>query len=57
VGIERSWGRWSLRGILGVDFTLRPVNYYVVTSPAETEVVRTPWRERPFAAIILAARL
>ncbi|MGB8296042.1 MAG: hypothetical protein WCG85_11495 [Polyangia bacterium] len=56
VGIERSWGRWSLRGILGLDFMARPV-HYVVTRDANTEVVRTPWQERPFAAIVLAARL
>jgi hypothetical protein len=54
LGIERSLGRWSLRGILGVDFQPRPVRY-VVTRQAATEVVRTPWRERPFAAIVLAA--
>ena len=54
LGIERSLGRWSLRGILGVDFQTRPV-HYVVTRQAATEVVRTPWRERPFAAIVLAA--
>jgi hypothetical protein len=56
LGIERSFGRWSVRGALGMDFAIRPVNY-VVTSRAQTEVVRTPWRERPFVAIILAARL
>jgi hypothetical protein len=56
LGIERSWGRWSLRGILGLDFVTRPV-HYVVTLPADTEVVRTPWRERPFGAIVLTAGL
>jgi hypothetical protein len=56
VGIERYWGRWSLRGLLGLDLAVRPVSY-VVTSQAGTEVVRTPWRERPFAAVILGARL
>jgi hypothetical protein len=56
IGIERSWGRWSLRGILGLDFVTHPV-HYVVTLPAETEVVRTPWRERPFGAISVAAGL
>jgi hypothetical protein len=56
LGIERSFGRWSLRGILGVDLEPRPVRY-VVTRQAATEVVRTPWRERPFAAIVVAARL
>jgi hypothetical protein len=56
VGIERSWGRWSLRGILGLDFVTHPV-HYVVTLPADTEVVRTPWRERPFGAIVLTAGL
>ena len=56
LGFERSLGRWSLRAILGVDFETRPV-HYVVTRQAATEVVRTPWRERPFAAIVLAARL
>ena len=56
LGIERSWGRWSLRGILGVDFETRPV-HYVVTRQTATEVVRTPWQERPFAAIGLAVRL
>jgi hypothetical protein len=56
LGIERSVGRWSLRAIAGVDFETRPV-HYVVTRQAATEVVRTPWRERPFAAIILAAQL
>jgi hypothetical protein len=54
VGIERSWGRWSLRAIVGLDFVTRPV-HYVVTLPADTEVVRTPWRERPFGAISVAA--
>jgi hypothetical protein len=54
VGIERHWGRWSLRGILGLDFMARPV-HYVVTRDANTEVVRTPWRERPFGAVVLAA--
>ena len=56
VGIERSWGRWSLRAIVGLDFVTRPV-HYVVTLPTDTEVVRTPWQDRPFAAIILGARL
>ena len=56
LGIERSWGRWSLRMIFGVDFALRPVDY-VVTSQDKTNVVRTPWRERPFGAIVLAAGL
>ena len=56
VGIERPWGRWSLRGILGLDFMARPV-HYVVTRDANTEVVRTPWRERPFGAIVLTAGL
>ena len=56
LGIERSWGRWSLRGILGLDFMARPV-HYVVTRDANTEVVRTPWRERPFGAVVLAAGL
>jgi len=27
----------------------------VIIRPAATEVVRTPWRERPFAAIVVAA--
>ena len=54
LGIERSLGRWSLRGILGMDFQPRPVRYVVIRQAA-TEVVRTPWRERPFAAIVLAA--
>jgi hypothetical protein len=56
VGIERSWGRWSLRGILGLDFVTRPV-HYVITRQADTQVVRTPWRERPFGAISVAAGL
>jgi hypothetical protein len=56
LGIERSFGRWSLRGILGVDLEPRPVRY-VVTRQAATEVVRTPWRERPLVAIVVAARL
>ena len=56
VGIERSWGRWSLRGNLGMDFMARPV-HYVVTRDADTEVVRTPWQDRPFVAVVLAARL
>jgi hypothetical protein len=56
IGVERSWGRWSLRGNLGLDFVSRPV-HYVVTLPTDTEVVRTPWQDRPFAAIILGARL
>jgi hypothetical protein len=56
LGIERSLSRWSLRGILGVDVETRPVQY-VITRQAATEVVRTPWRERPFAAIVLGARL
>jgi len=56
VGIERPWGRWSLRGILGLDFMARPV-HYVVTRDANTEVVRTPWRERPFGAVVLTAGL
>jgi hypothetical protein len=56
LGIERSWGRWSLRGILGLDLVTRPV-HYVVTHPDNTEVVRTPWRERPFGAIVLTAGL
>jgi hypothetical protein len=54
LGIERSFGRWSVRGILGVDLEPRPVDY-VIIRPAATEVVRTPWRERPFAAIVVAA--
>jgi hypothetical protein len=54
LGIEWSRGRWSLRGILGLDFVTRPV-HYVITRPADTEVVRTPWQERPFATIVLAA--
>ena len=54
LGIERSWGRWSARMIFGVDFAVRPVDY-VVTGQAGA--VRTPWRERPFAAIVLAAQL
>jgi hypothetical protein len=54
LGIERSLGHWSLRGILGMDLQIRPV-HYVVTRQAEAEVVRTPWRERPFAAITVAA--
>ena len=56
VGIERSWGRWSLRGNLGMDFMARPV-HYAVTRDAATEVVRSPWQERPFVAVVLAARL
>jgi hypothetical protein len=56
LGIERSLGRWSLRGILGGDFVARPVQY-VVTRQAATEPVRTPWRARPFVAIVLAAPL
>lgn len=56
LGIERSFGRWSLRGVLGLDFALRPVRY-VVTRQSETDVVRTPWRERPFGAIVVAAGL
>jgi hypothetical protein len=56
VGIERSWGRWSLRGNLGLDFMARPV-HYVVTRDANTDVVRTPWQDRPFVAVVLAARL
>jgi hypothetical protein len=56
IGIERSWGRWSLRGILGLDFVARPV-HYVVTRDADTEVVRTPWQDRPFVAVVLAERL
>lgn len=56
LGIERSLGRWCLRGIIGVDVVTRPV-HYIVTRQAATEVVRTPWRERPFAAIVLAAAL
>jgi len=54
LGIERSLGRWSLGGILGMDFQPRPVRYVVIREAA-TEVVQTPWRERPFAAIVLAA--
>jgi len=52
LGIERSLGRWSLRGIVGVDFATRPVRY-VVTYQSDTETVRTPWRVRPFGAIVL----
>jgi hypothetical protein len=54
LGIERSFGRWSVRGILGVDLEPRPVDYVIIRQAA-TEVVRTPWRERPFAAIVVAA--
>jgi len=56
LGIERSLGRWSLRGLVGLDFAPRPVRY-VVTDQSQTEVVRTPWRERPFGAIVLGAGL
>jgi hypothetical protein len=56
LGIERSLGRWSLRGIVGLDFAIRPVRY-VVTYQSDTETVRTPWRVRPFGAIVLAAGL
>jgi hypothetical protein len=56
VGIERSFGRWSLRGIVGADFALRPV-HYVVIGPNGTEIVATPWRERPFAAVVVSAPL
>jgi hypothetical protein len=56
VGIERSLGRWSLRGIVGLDFAIRPVRY-VVTYQSDTETVRTPWRVRPVGAIVLAAGL
>jgi hypothetical protein len=52
LGIERSWGRWSLRGSLGVDFVTRPVRYVVTY---QLDPVRTPWRARPFAAIVVAA--
>jgi hypothetical protein len=54
VGIERSLGRWSLRGILGLDWAVRPVRY-VVTDQSETEVVRTPWQVRPFGAVVVTA--
>jgi hypothetical protein len=56
LGIERSLGRWSLRGIVGVDLATRPVRY-VVTYQSDTETVRTPWRVRPVGAIVLAAGL
>ena len=56
VGIERSLGRWSLRGIVGLDFAIRPVRY-VVTYQSDTETGRTPWRVRPVGAIVLAAGL
>jgi hypothetical protein len=56
LGIERTLGRWSLRGILGVDCAVRPV-HYVVTRPTTTETVATPWRVRPLVAIVLAAPL
>ena len=56
VGIERSLGRWSLRGIVGLDFAIRPVRY-VVTYQSDTETVRTPWRVRPVGAIVLAVGL
>lgn len=51
--IERSWGRWSLRGIVGADFAIRPVQY-VITRQTATETVATPWRVRPFAGIAVA---
>jgi hypothetical protein len=56
LGIERSLGRWSLRGIVGLDLATRPVRY-VVTYQTDTETVRTPWPARPFGAIVLAAGL
>jgi hypothetical protein len=56
LGIERSWGRWSLRGIFGIDVAVRPVQY-VITRQSATETVATPWRVRPFVSIAVAAPL
>jgi hypothetical protein len=56
LAIERSLGRWSLRGIVGLDLATRPVQY-VVTDQSGSEPVRTPWQLRPFGAIVLAAGL
>jgi hypothetical protein len=50
LGVEHTLGRWSLRGICGVDFLVRPV-HYVITRPTATETVATPWRLRPFVGI------
>jgi hypothetical protein len=56
LGVEHTLGRWSLRGICGVDFLVRPV-HYVVTRPTAAETVATPWRLRPFVGIVLAPPL
>jgi hypothetical protein len=54
LGIERSWGRWSLRALCGADFAIRSVQY-VITREAATETVATPWRVRPFVSFAVAA--
>jgi hypothetical protein len=56
LGIEHTLGRWSLRGILGVDSLLRSV-HYVITRPTATDTVATPWRLRPFVGIVLSPPL
>ena len=56
LGMEHSWGRWSLRGIFGADFAVRPVQY-VITRQTETATVATPWRVRPFVSIAVAVPL
>jgi hypothetical protein len=54
LGLEHAWSHASLRLTVGLDIAMHGVQY-VVTRQAQTELVRTPWRERPFVAITVSA--